>query len=408
MSITTDNIKSLLEYFYHFSIKNIKNFGEEKAIKEYERIVRVHADDPITMLNVRNTSQQLTYNLRQLILLKLQNNNVHDAIIIFQELQSFDKQQAALALIDIAEALYSRDDLLNIAKGHNIVYEHFKLCELLFLTSRKLFPKFEEYSFIDDKLNKIQELLQKEQPTLIDTDFETLVNVFKYKNDFEFWGFYDCYYLSVERSLNSNPPPPKRIAIDITTTNSIKALCKNELVNFVYENAARVQEGKPIAKIIFCLGRDEPKFSIHLNLRNVAESHSIGEASSNTSGEYHITDSELRRCLKLCFEADPRIRKIAQNSFAFAKLVRVKEKDSYKPYYTFVELKPFWEDEDFKQSWAMRKRHAPKLESWNTILTNKLDSLYANQTATLFAKTPNIEAPAESQPKQTRSHLRPT
>ncbi len=89
-----------------------------------------------------------------------------------------------------------------------------------------------------------------------------------------------------------------------------KRACKTGLVNIIFENYRRFQEGeKKITPIVFCIDKESNPYKIDILSK---------DPSKNTL----ITYSELRRAYKLCNDPqiDPEIRNIAQKTFRFVKI----------------------------------------------------------------------------------------
>lgn len=97
--------------------------------------------------------------------------------------------------------------------------------------------------------------------------------------------------------------------------SSIRTLCKSTLTSFVIENYFRSLKGEKISPLVFCIDSNKTDFP-KLNLSDPKEYLNIKQ-------EELVTVSELRRAYKLCYDQsiDPKIRKVAQETFHFIKVI---------------------------------------------------------------------------------------
>lgn len=99
------------------------------------------------------------------------------------------------------------------------------------------------------------------------------------------------------------------------TRSFIARPCKNALTMLVLENYKRIEEGREIIPLLFCIDIDrnpDPMTMDKIASRGLPEK---------------ITRKELRRAYKLCTHPNPKIRKAAQETLKFAKMKLVKDHD---------------------------------------------------------------------------------
>lgn len=130
-------------------------------------------------------------------------------------------------------------------------------------------------------------------------------------------------------------------------------ICKNALVNMVIENFKREELGLPIIPIIFVVDKDDSKLDVKKILNRLPKTDKRG-------GPTNITDAEIRRAFRLCFDPNlaEGIRRVAQKTFLFISLVTNKEDEPVE--YTFsIRLAP-WDSAVWQNGWKNRAQQ-PKL-----------------------------------------------
>jgi hypothetical protein len=125
-----------------------------------------------------------------------------------------------------------------------------------------------------------------------------------------------------------------------TFQEGVSRLCKTGITNLVLENYKRKKEGLPVIPMIFCFDIDDNPFRID------ATSISSREKELNNL----ITNSELRRCYKLCKDSNPKIQEVAEETIKFVKLYKGGDGTT-----SLVEVEPFWKDPEWDAKWAERK-----------------------------------------------------
>jgi hypothetical protein len=174
------------------------------------------------------------------------------------------------------------------------------------------------------------------------------------------FGFASCHYNEVAEGLRASSlfthifnytigyerddeafevsPPISQIKTNKTGTSDT---CKAALVNIVFENYKRKQQGKPLIPVLFVIDCE--------NNRHSLTSNSITTKEENQNKI--ITFKEIRRAYKLCEEFDdPEIRAVAKETFKF-----VKANDDL----SLKEIPVPWEKSDWPELWKARKK-APK------------------------------------------------
>lgn len=119
--------------------------------------------------------------------------------------------------------------------------------------------------------------------------------------------------------------------------------CKAALVNMVIENFKRRKEELPTIPIIFSVGKDD---DVKLDIHAIAN-----RASPKSKG---MTNSEIRRAYKLCFDPglSEEIRTIAKESFLFISLTT---NDATAPVeFDFTIIQAPWETSCWETGWAER------------------------------------------------------
>ncbi|MBS3904988.1 MAG: hypothetical protein KGZ39_06650 [Simkania sp.] len=136
--------------------------------------------------------------------------------------------------------------------------------------------------------------------------------------------------------------------------------CKAAITNLIFTNFQRQKSKLPIIPILFCI-------DITNNHHSTKVQHILWKRSRAHS---LITHHELRRVYKLYKHEDGRIRKIARQTFRFAK-VNVTEKE-----YILEPLKlPWAKNPAWGRAWAKRKQQTtsiPKINSWRDRLKSLL------------------------------------
>ena len=233
------------------------------------------------------------------------------------------------------------------------------------------------------------------------------------------YGFKDCYYYDVLQYLDrqTNFTSPLRRLIDATPLHDSVARsdvytldrCKIEhvdkrsyfkasdpkndfasgwkrpLVDLVFENFQRKNEGLPPIPLIFCIDSDEKRF----------KSNPATLSSKTKHLNKLITHKELRRAYKLLEEyPDPRIRAAAAETFIFVKVWAYGDKKPDR-HYKFEMVDPPWKKPDWKIAWDERtKQRQPKKCSWRDDLAAhiaKYDSFALAASLRVASQSPKKE-----------------
>lgn len=211
------------------------------------------------------------------------------------------------------------------------------------------------------------------------------------------YGWEDCHYLKISKRLN-NPFSSIKKTYDcslgiqakpdatwegrhfekIRDKQNCAAICKNAIVNVIFENFKRMKAGLPFIKVLFFLDFDGYQYGYaHLP-------HSV---TSRGRENKLVTHSELRRSYKLCKELEggdlDNIAKIAQSSIVFIKLVFNKLTSLTE----FQALQPFWEHPDWQQLWQGRTATKNPRLSTSTWRTDLFQLLFQDK---LLVPTPSV------------------
>ena len=132
-------------------------------------------------------------------------------------------------------------------------------------------------------------------------------------------------------------------------------VCKAGITNAVVENVKRIAEGRGVIPVVFLVDIDGNPWP--------------SNPGSVTSRDGRVTNKEMRRAWKLCFdpEIDPRIREAARKTFTFVKMKKTMSRDG-KPIsggYSLEPIDPFWGRDGKNSAWAMawqRRTATPSLK----------------------------------------------
>lgn len=143
-----------------------------------------------------------------------------------------------------------------------------------------------------------------------------------------------------------------RYEIDNDHTRSFIARpCKNALTMLVLENYKRIEEGREIIPLLFCIDIDrnqDPMTMDKIASRGLAEK---------------ITRKELRRAYKLCTHPNPKIRKAAKETLKFVKMKLVKGHD-----YVMEQIPAPWADtKKAAKLWKARESSASSKKKDDTV-----------------------------------------
>lgn len=119
-------------------------------------------------------------------------------------------------------------------------------------------------------------------------------------------------------------------------------LCKATLVNIVFENYKRAQQGLSLIPVFFGIDMDNNPYPT-MPHTVCAKDHSLNDK---------ITHKELRRAYKLCFDPGVavEIQTIARRTFVFLK-VKVDDNGSID----FQSIDPVWSSKEWTKAWEQRK-----------------------------------------------------
>lgn len=175
----------------------------------------------------------------------------------------------------------------------------------------------------------------------------------------------DIYRRTSEKTLiHQFEAEPLDEIIDDKTYNEkfCTRVCKNGAVSLIFDNFLREKAGLQIIPFIFIVDITGNKFPY-----NPANFSSRSPEMNSL-----VTHSELRRCYKLINEfPDPRIRKIAAETFRFVK-INIEQSS-----HSFEIKEPFWLESSWKESWEERKKADNsvkffKKNPWREQLTNAI------------------------------------
>lgn len=191
---------------------------------------------------------------------------------------------------------------------------------------------------------------------MIKDDSNTII-----KKHFDFW--IGDKFKRDERVSTLEGRKMERIEYDsiVGASHSAK-ICKSAIVNLVLENCKRTQENLSLIPLIFCIDIDNnpyPKSVDSIATRALPENS-------------RITNKELRRIYKLCHLQNNFIADIALKT---VKFVKIYINDNIE--YEFEELKPFWEDSKWKNSWELRQETKvikSKINKWEPQLIKAVET----------------------------------
>lgn len=132
----------------------------------------------------------------------------------------------------------------------------------------------------------------------------------------------------------------------IWSGNGVKGGAKSALANIVIENVKRKRAKLSLIPVIFIVDKDRKK----LNIKKIINKVWTQDPRDN------ITDAEIRRAYKLCF--DPKlsaeIKDVAQRTFVFISLTSNKYSDLVK--YKFTIRKAPWDSHEWQEGWTHRQK----------------------------------------------------
>ena len=159
--------------------------------------------------------------------------------------------------------------------------------------------------------------------------------------------------------------------LPLSSSATVRDVCKIAITDLVLENYKRKDQGLPIIPLVFCCD-----ITGNTHIFNVDTVASLNPELNNK-----ITNKELRRCYKMCTadERDARlneIAKVAQQTMIFVKIIGDDTSG-----YTFEQMTPFWEMPDFEAKWQQRQAQkqstkttrTPKEHPWRTDLLRAID-----------------------------------
>lgn len=179
-------------------------------------------------------------------------------------------------------------------------------------------------------------------------------------NQVMIYGWRSCGYEEVIARLKKNDSPIRKVFDWCPDVNektlegksfekirmkngSLETICKTRITMLVLENYKRKQKDQPIIPLIFLYDIEDNPF----------QTTPSTITSRSTSFNELLTNIELRRCYKMCCEKNPGLKlitEVARETIRFIKLTR-----NSKDEYTFVLLKPFWEEEEWDSRWNERQ-----------------------------------------------------
>jgi hypothetical protein len=194
-------------------------------------------------------------------------------------------------------------------------------------------------------------------------DFHSVKQIIGERNKVMVYGWYDCHYIAITSALRKNPKMDRvfsyaieqrefedrtieRIPYHAKPKRSQHRSCKNGITNLLLENYKRVNEGLDIIPVIFCIDSDDNTYTTD------------AESITSRIEDLNIlnTNSELRRCYKLCCELESseheefqEMALIAKEMFKFVKVAQQGDKAVLLP------MPPMWELPDLAKKFKKRK-----------------------------------------------------
>ena len=238
---------------------------------------------------------------------------------------------------------------------------------------------------------------------LIDLDVDSFQNVSSHSPQVMVYGFGYCKHLQLIYTLHTMQPPIVNKVFECSIGNTYKVpdqlfddklrttiegrlikqfvaepldngtdekllakkyctrVYKTGILNLVFENFLRKENGLPIIPLIFTI-----------DINNIKFPYDPASFATDTSSKNSTTKSEIRRCYKLACEfPDPRIREISKETFRFVQVKIVDNKH-------YIELKdPFWLEPAWKEAWRSHDSRGCshklfKEHSWEEQLLNAI------------------------------------
>lgn len=189
------------------------------------------------------------------------------------------------------------------------------------------------------------------------------------------YGWEHCYYTGVTQAFENSPDSflkkvfnssvgfigaekertlegreIQKLSVYSKQAKDTHRFCKAGVTNLLLENYKRFKEGKEIIPVLFCVDTDENQY--------VTTKDTVSTKDKNNNKL--ITNSELRRCYKLCCELEssehPELREmanIARQMFKFAKVVKNGDKAVLR------RVPALWEQTDLSSAMQKRKNITP-------------------------------------------------
>lgn len=171
--------------------------------------------------------------------------------------------------------------------------------------------------------------------------------VFKWESGFPFMD------AELRKTLEGRIMHALNFELDLTNMRNsfVGRPCKNALTNLVLENYKRIEEGRAIIPLLFCIDVDKNQSQITMD----------GIASRDSQA---ITLRELRRAYKLCTHENPKVRKAAEETLKFIKMKLIGDES-----YAMEQIAAPWADaEKASDLWKARvatSRSTKKAENVN-------------------------------------------
>lgn len=194
------------------------------------------------------------------------------------------------------------------------------------------------YGWDHCKYIQLREALQKSDSPIKKVFNESLGNNFFYSNSQQ-----ETLEGRRIEHVETNPKPIDRAK----SNHAAMRRCKGAITNLVVENYKRIVEGLPIIPLIFCVDIDNNQHP--MNADTITR--------EGRKGSRRVTNSELRRCYKICKELeDSEIVELRIVSYVAKLTIKfVKLEQQQNGTYSLTQKAAFWEAADWNQKWRERK-----------------------------------------------------